>query len=161
MALKVYLAFPISTTGEATESDKVAQRIEDLGFDVYAAIRNKSINDKEASDPTPMDIYKADTDEIKDCDILVANLTGGKADGTVGEVLYASGLNEGGDNYSDKIIIGYTSNLRALNPQFHKGIPSASLNHLIVGGNEVHGKFVGNEDNMIEHLKEVKRILES
>lgn len=62
-------------------------------------------------------------------------------------------------NYKEMIV--YSSNERLNNPQFYKGktaakygIASAGANHLVFGGVDVHGKFVGNEDDMIDTLKE-------
>ena len=57
-------------------------------------------------------------------------------------------------NYKEMIV--YSSNERLNNPQFYKGIPSAGANHLVFGGVDVHGKFVGNEEDMIQTLKKKK-----
>ena len=64
-------------------------------------------------------------------------------------------------NYKEMIV--YSSNERLNNPQFYKGetaakygIASAGANHLVFGGVDVHGKFVGNEYDMINELKERK-----
>src|SRR5690606_1013130 len=91
--MKVYLAHPISTRGEFNDSKRVAKLIRELGFEVYAAAENASINDK-SNDPTPTDIYDADMSELLDSDIVVVNLTGGHADGTITEVGAVAGFNE-------------------------------------------------------------------
>jgi nucleoside 2-deoxyribosyltransferase len=150
---KVYYAAPISTTAEFNDSKRVAERIRSLGYEVYAAAENASINDK-SNDPTPTDIYDADMSELLSSDIVVANLTGGRADGTITEIGAVAGFNEGLALVSQEIlIIGYTSSARLQKPQFHKGIPSASANHLTLGAIEKWGEFVGTEDAMIKKLE--------
>lgn len=149
---KIYYAAPISTTGEFNDSKRVANEIRALGYEVYAAAENASINDK-SNDPSVEDIYNGDVDEILSSDIFVVNLTGGHADGTISEVGCVAGLNEAGKRLP---IVGYTSNTRAQQPQFHKGIPSASANHLVLGMIEKHGEFVGGEEDMLDKLTSVK-----
>ena len=157
---KIYLASPIATKGEFEDSKRVANRIRALGYEVYAAAENASINDK-SNDPTPADIYDADVSELLSSDIVVVNLTGGLADGTITEVGVVAGYNEAHKDSVDNFgrpaeipkIIAYTSNARLLQPQFYKGIPSASANHLTLGAVERWGEFVGGEDDMIAKLK--------
>ena len=162
---KIYLAHPISTRGEFEDSKRVAKRIRELGFEVYAAAENDSINDK-SNDPTPLDIYFGDVTELLSSDIVVVNLTGGLADGTITEVGVVTGYNESVNHFSkywdeslggDLIkVVAYTSNARLVQPQFYKGIPSASANHLTLGAIERWGEFVGGEDEMIAKLSELK-----
>lgn len=159
--MKVYLAHSISTHGEFTDSIRVANEIRALGYDVYAAAENASINDKQANDPTPIDIYEGDVYEIISADIFVVNLSGGLQDGTVSEVGVVAGMNEflDGRAYEGDItpIIAYTSNARLAHPQFHKGVPSASANHLVLGMIERWGNFVGGEAEMLAKLAELQR----
>src|SRR5690625_2379986 len=156
---KVYLAHSISTRGEFEDSKRVANEIRALGFDVYAAAENASINDK-SNEPTPLDIYEGDVSEILSADIFVVNLSGGLQDGTISEVGVVAGWNEGAYTDSFKMtsrmkpIIAYTSNARLLQPQFHEGMASASANHLVLGMIERWGEFVGDEKSMLTKLKE-------
>src|SRR5699024_4396060 len=69
---KVYLAHAISTRGEYDDSKRVANEIRSLGYEVYAAAENDSINDK-TNNPTPIDIYNGDVSEILSSDIIVVN----------------------------------------------------------------------------------------
>ena len=163
--MKVYLAHSISTTGEFVDSKRVANNIRDIGYEVYVASENDSINDK-SNEPTPLDIYDGDIDEIMDADIFVVNLTGGLQDGTISEIGFVAGWNEmvedsdkflGGLVYDTKPIIAYTSNARLLQPQFSDGIPSASANHLVKGMIDKHGEFVGDEEAMYRKLYEIKQ----
>src|SRR5699024_3385276 len=143
--MKVYLAHSISTTGEYNDSKRVANEIRSLGFEVYAAAENDSINDK-TNEPTPEDIYVGDINEILDADIFVVNLSGALQDGTISEIGFVAGMNESLLGLSKKTpIIAYTSNARLLQPQFSDGIPLASANHLVKGMIDCWGEFVGDE----------------
>lgn len=165
---KIYLCHPISTRGEFEDSKRVAERIRALGFEVYAAAENASINDK-SNEPTPIDIYDADMSELLSADIVVANVTGGHADGTIMEIGAVAGANEMERLQRELFamhdinllinptpIIGYTTNARMLQPQFYEGVPSASANHLVLGAIARWGEFVGSEDAMIEELERLK-----
>ena len=151
--MKVYLAHPISTTGEFNDSIRVANRIKELGYEIYAPALNDKINDK-SNNPAPSDIYNQDIDELLSADIVVINYTGGDADGTVFELGLLSGLVEAGDEGVPTALV-YSSNARALQPQHHNGIASGKLNHMVLGAIDEHFKWVGTEDNMIEELRKV------
>jgi hypothetical protein len=153
--MKVYVAHPISTTGEFTDSLRVADQIAGLGFDIYAAAANASINDK-TNEPTPVDIYEADVNELLTSNLVVLNLTGGQADGTITELGIVAGYNESIRRHSIAVptipVLGYTSNARLQRPQFWLGVPSASANHLSLGAIEMWGSFLGGETEMLEEL---------
>lgn len=152
---KIYLAHSISTKAEFKDSIRVANLIRGIGFSVYAAAENKTINDK-SNDPTPDDIYDGDIPEIKGADIVVVNITGGLQDGTMTEVGFVTGYNEAQeDNENDRRIqlIGFTTSTRLLQPQHHKGMASASASALALGMIERHGIFVGDERNLYEYLR--------
>ena len=162
--MKVYLAHSISTTGEFVDSKRVANNIRDIGYEVYVASENDSINDK-SNEPTPLDIYDGDINEIIDADIFVVNLSGGLQEGTISEIGFVAGFNEMlevSDMYIEGLahntipIIAYTSNARLLQPQFSDGIASASANHLVKGMIDTHGEFVGDEEAMYRKLYELK-----
>lgn len=148
---KVYLAHPISTTGEFNDSKRVAQRIRELGYEVYAPAENDKINDK-SNNPTPRDIFEGDIHRLEESDIMVVNLTGSLQDGTISEVGFVAGHNRAGGKPIK--IVGYSSSARLNKPQHYKGIPSAGANHLVLGMIEANGVFVdnGSEDAMIKEL---------
>lgn len=160
---KIYLAHPISTKADFNDSIRIAKEIRALGFEVYAAAENSSINDKK-NNPTPRDIYDGDISKIVDADLFVVNLTGGHQDGTISEIGLVSGYNHanGGfvSDYEDYRIpiIAYTSNARLHQPQFSDGIPSAGANHLVKGMIDRWGIFVKTEDDMYEALKSIKDV---
>jgi len=159
---RVYLASGISDKARKEYQKEVAQKIRDLGYDVYAAAENDAINDK-SNDPTPLDIYKGDIEKIKECDIFVVCITGGNEDGTLSEIGMVAGWNE--YEYLQKIklnkhyepykpikIVAYTTNERMMTPQFWNGIASGGMNHLVAGMIDKWGVFVGTEDKMIDIL---------
>lgn len=148
---KVYLAHPISTTGEFNDSKRVAQRIRELGYEVYAPAENDKINDK-SNNPTPRDIFEGDIYRLEESDIMVVNLTGSLQDGTISEVGFVAGHNRAGGKPIK--IVGYSSSARLNKPQHYKGIPSAGANHLVLGMIEANGVFVdnGSEEAMIKEL---------
>ena len=156
--MKIYLAHSISTKGEFEDSKRVAKKIRDLGYDVYVASENNSINDK-SNDPTPLDIYNGDISEIVDCDIFVVNINGNLQDGTISEIGFVAGYNQARTAFENDIpIFAYTSNARLLQPQFYKGIPSAGANHLVLGMIDRWGEFVGTEDKMLEKLANIAKL---
>lgn len=172
---KVYLAHPISTTGEFNDSIRVAERIKDIyrtkeitteeddvmgtvnepKYDVYAPALNKAINDK-SNNPTPQMIYEQDVERLLDSDIVVVNYTGGDADGTVLELGMLSGMYETGATdiaYLPEVYV-YSSNKRALQPQLHNGVASGKLNHMVLGAIEKHFTWCANEDEVIQKLRD-------
>lgn len=150
--MKVYLAHAISTSAEFEDSKRVAERIRKLGYEVYVASENNAINDK-SNNPTPIDIYDGDMNQLLNSDILVVNLNGGHQDGTISEIGAVAGWNESVIDWRNRIeIVGYTSNKRLLQPQFHKGVPSAHANHLVLGMVEKWGNFEGSEEDMLKRL---------
>src|SRR5699024_7914531 len=135
----------------------VANELRALGYDVYVASENDSINDK-SNEPTPRDIYDGDISEILDADIFVVNVTGGLQDGTISEIGFVAGHNESTTRNLERLrIVAYTSNARLLQPQFSDGIPSASANHLVKGMIDRWGEFVGDEQAMYRKLYEIKQ----
>lgn len=95
----LYLAHPISTTGEFNDSIRLTKRIEEIErvvytdgrirleqmYEVYAPALNKEINDK-SNNPTPQMIYEQDMKRLDNADIVVVNYTGACALGTLLEL---------------------------------------------------------------------------
>lgn len=153
---KVYLAGGISDTDRKAAQKVIAGKIREIGYEVYCAAENDSINDK-SNDPTPVDIYNGDIDRVKESDIFVVRISGGNEDGTLSEIGMVAGWNEGlrhcGQN--DKItIVAYTTNERLMQPQFWNGIASGGFNHLVAGMIDKWGVFVGGEENMLKYMRD-------
>src|SRR5690625_4497131 len=159
---KVYLAHSISTAGEYNDSKRVANEIRALGYEVYAAAENDSINDK-SNEPTPIDIYNGDVSEIMSSDIFVVNLSGGHQDGTISEIGVVAGVNEMRSmwakeydvQYTEIPRLAYTGHARLRQPHCYEGIPSAAANDLVLGMIECWGGFCGDEEGMLSRLKKI------
>lgn len=99
---KLYLGYPISTTGEFNDSIRLTKRIEEETkrvaevyadgrmrfeqvYEVYAPALNKKINDK-SNNPTPQMIYEQDMKQLDNADVVVVNYTGACALGTLLEL---------------------------------------------------------------------------
>ena len=156
--VKLYYATSIATQGETLDSIRVANNLRQLGYEVYVASENKSINDK-SNNPTPEDIFNGDIYEILSSDIFVVNLTGGTQDGTISEIGFVAGWNEAGIQDNEAVrkttripIVAFTTNTRIMQPQHHHGVPSASANHLVLGMIDKFGDFVGGEKELYEFL---------
>ena len=163
---KVYLAGGISDTARKNYQKELAKKIRDLGYEVYAAAENNSINDK-SNNPTPLDIYNGDIERVKECDVFVVTISGAGEDGTISEIGMVAGWNEhyhisssslARDIYGDETIkiIAFTTNERLYNPDFSQNIPSAGFNHLVLGMIQKWGEFVGNEQDMLDKLKDLR-----
>ena len=162
---KVYFASGISDKVRKRYQKEVAEKIRKLGYKVYAASENDSINDK-SNDPTPLDIYNGDIDRIKECDIFVVCISGAGEDGTLSEIGMVSGWNEREfhvkikenkhyEPYKPIQIVAYTTNERLMQPQFWNGIASGGMNHLVAGMIDKWGEFVGTEEDMLKRMKEL------
>ena len=159
---KVYLAGGISDKARKSYQAELAEKLEEMGYEVYAAARNTEINDK-SNDPTPVDIYNGDIERVKESDIFIATISGGNEDGTISEIGMVAGWNEGlmaCSNYSPIKIVAFTTNERLMEPQFWKGdkegikgLASAGFNHLVAGMIDKWGTFVGNEDDMLAYME--------
>lgn len=169
--MKVYLAGGISDVDRKRGQRETAQKIREMGFEVYSASENDSINDKSKGPVTPEQIYQGDIDRVKECDIFVVRISGGNEDGTLSEIGMVAGWNE--YEYLQKIklnkhyepykpikIVAYTTNERLLHPDFSDGLASAGFNHLVKGmidkwGVKLgpSGRTVGTESEMLEYMK--------
>ena len=98
----LYVAHPVSTTGEFNDSIRLAKRIKEETkqvaeiyadgrtryeqvYEVYAPALNKEINDK-SNNPTPQMIYEQDMEQLDNADVVVVNYTGACALGTLLEL---------------------------------------------------------------------------
>lgn len=121
----------------------------------YVPHRNGEINDKKNNDATITDkaIYRADTEELKKADIIVACLDGESIDdGVCTEIGFVAGymeaLNMYGIPHRPKIIIGLYTDMR----QFGTGDNHHYINLYTKGAVNVWGKIVNNVDDLIEEI---------
>lgn len=156
---RIYLAGGISDKARKNYQKELAEKLESLGYEVYAAARNDSINDK-SNNPTPLDIYEADVSKVLSSDIFVMTISGGNEEGTISELGLVSGWNEALSVYESSgteiEVLAFTTNERIAQPQFYEGIASAGYNHLVLGMIDKWGDFVGNEIDLLDKLEEMK-----
>ena len=144
----VYIGAPISNTGFVMYVNRVAGLLRDIGYEVYSAIEDESINDK-TNDPSPEQIFNNDLKGILQADIFLFLETGGIQIGTHVELGIVLGRISMGDDIK---LIGFTNNQRLENPQIKDGYPSASMNHLALGGVLEHGKMFNNEEGFVKQM---------
>lgn len=176
MTKEIYIAGSISRPCEQMWHSDISKKLIDMGYSTYAPAENKTINDK-TNNPTPLDIYNGDVEKLLSCDILLVELHGGKQDGTIWECGWACGWNERNleieecisklqkilpeeffyhlekQKRKNKVIFFYTSNTRLLNNAMWEGIPSESLNHLVLGGFMKFGRYLGSPDEMLKFME--------
>ena len=144
----IYIGAPISNTGYVMYVNKVVETLRDIGYNVYSAIEDESINDK-TNDPSPKQIYVNDLHGILKSDIFVFLETGGIQVGTHVELGIVLGMKTMGAQIR---LIGFSNNQRLENPQVKEGFPSASMNHLALGGVIAHGDMYNNEEGFVEKM---------
>lgn len=155
---KVYLASGISDKARKTYQAGVVDKLIELGYEVYGASKNDSINDK-SNDPTPADIYIGDIPRVLESDYVVVAISGAGEDGTISEIGAVTGWNECTEDKPIKIV-AYLTNERLLQPQFYIGktgakigVPSAGYNHLVLAMIDKWGVLLESEDVMLEYMK--------
>lgn len=144
----IYIGAPISNTGYVMYVNKVVETLRDIGYNVYSAIEDESINDK-TNDPSPKQIYVNDLHGILKSDIFVFLETGGIQVGTHVELGIVLGMKSMGAQIK---LVGFSNNQRLENPQVKEGFPSASMNHLALGGVIAHGDMFNNEEGFVEKM---------
>ena len=110
--IKVYIASSFFNVGGYYMTENLASILEDMlgdSADIYVPHRNDSINDKsEQTEVTAEDIFKVDTDRLKETDVLIACLDH-EDPGVCAELGYFSRLCE---ENKDKYIIGFNTDVR-------------------------------------------------
>lgn len=144
----VYIGSPISDLGQIAFVNMVARDLRFLGYKVYSAIEDDSINNKE-NNPSPIDIYCNDIKGIEQADIFVYVDSGGLQVGTNVELGYVLGRIASG---SDIEVVAFTHNKRLQNPQIEHGYPSASTNHLALGGIMWTGDYLESYEAFFSHM---------
>lgn len=142
--MKVYLAGPLFNEAEIKQRQYEGQQLQKMFpfLDIFNPI-DQPFNTNKQTLPTPIDIYEADTQQVIDCDIFIADLTNSDA-GVMMELGIAIMSNT-------PIIIGVNSDIRLISANQYD-IPSYSMNHYILGGLLKHGHLVTNFDDAVKKL---------
>ena len=164
--MKIYLANGLFSESDRNYNDYLVDKIEELGYEIYAPQRNLAINDKKKSAPS-IPIYDGDTDRLKECDILIAILDGQDL-GVASEIGWVAGYNEGVLLESQrKIILGLYTDNRDLSKTYseskvkdgiNEGIGESQfpyVNLYTVGAIKKFGKLFGSSEELLDVLKKL------
>ena len=182
---RVYLAHPISTTGEFNDSIRVAKRIEQLGEYVYLGdVESLEFNgavcefggEANAFVGAPkFEVYApALNKEINDKSnnptpaMIYEQDVDNLLSSDIVVVNYTGGDSDGTilelgmlvgmyeSKYADlPTVLVYSSNKRALQPQLHHGVASGKLNHMVLGAIDRYFKWCGDEEGLILELQKM------
>lgn len=143
--MKGYLASHFFNDAMFRWTEDLAQYIEkNTNLDLYVPQRNSDINDKKNNDATITDIKisQADTERLKEANILIANLDGLTIDDGVSAEIMAHGIMAEfeKDNNIDfpRLIIGIITDMRYIGTGENK----LYRNLMIIGKVKEHGHLV-------------------
>lgn len=145
--MKVYLAGSLFNEAEVAQRKLEGKKMRELfpGFDIFNPI-DQPFNEDKSSLPTSLEIYQADADAVRECDVFIADLTNEDAG-----VMVELGIAIETDT---KIIIGINSDIR-LKDANRYDVPTYGMNHFVLGAILKHGYFVHSFDEAMEKLKEL------
>lgn len=143
--MKGYLASHFFNDAMFRWTEDLAQYIEkNTDLDLYVPQRNADINDKKNNDATITDIKisQADTERLKEANILIANLDGLTIDDGVSAEIMAHGImaefeKDNNINFS-RLIIGIITDMRYIGTGENK----LYRNLMIIGKVKEHGHLV-------------------
>lgn len=145
--MKVYLAGSLFNEAEVAQRKLEGNKMRELfpDFDIFNPI-DQPFNEDKSSLPTSLEIYQADADAVRECDVFIADLTNEDA-GVMVELGIAI-------ETGTKIIIGINSDIR-LKDANRYDVPTYGMNHFVLGAILKHGYFVHSFDEAMEKLKEL------
>ena len=151
--IKIYSAGSLFSEGE------VHQRIREHGIAsealpnavIFTPILAPYNEDKVDNLPTPVEIYEGDYIEISESDYVIFDLGNQLDPGLNLEMGIVAGINESRMT-RDITAIGVLSDIR-LDAANRYDIPSFSMNHMVLGAFEKHGKIVSSFAEAIELIK--------
>lgn len=143
--MKGYLASHFFNDAMFRWTEDLAQYIEkNTDLDLYVPQRNADINDKKNNDATITDIKisQADTERLKEANILIANLDGLTIDDGVSAEIMAHGIMAEFENDNNidfpRLIIGIITDMRYIGTGENK----LYRNLMIIGKVKEHGHLV-------------------
>lgn len=146
--MKLYLAGALFNESEVNQRLKEGKLLREK-FNSELAIFNpieQPFNENKHSLPTPQDIFKGDTEAVKNCDIFLADITN-EDSGVMVELGIALALN--------KKIIAVNSDIRLASANKYN-IPSYAINHYVLGGILSSGVLVF---SFAEALNEIEKFI--
>lgn len=145
--MKLYLAGALFNEAEVHQRLKEGKLLrEKFGdkLDIFNPIEQPFNEDKQTL-PTPQDIFNGDTEAVKNCDILLADITNDDS-GVMVELGIAIALN--------KKIIAVNSDIRLASANKYK-IPSYAMNHYVLGGILEHGELVFSFEEALFKIEQI------
>lgn len=143
--MKLYLAGALFNEAEIAQRIKEGKILkEHFGekLKVFNPIE-QPFNENKQTLPTPQDIFNADTDAVRNCDIFLADITN-EDSGVMVELGLAITLN--------KKIIAVNSDIRLKSANKYD-IPSYAMNHYVLGGILEHGTIVFSFEEAVKELE--------
>lgn len=156
--MKAYIASHFFNDAFFTWTENLAKQIEEnCDIELYVPQRNDSINDKKNNDEniTAEAISKADTKELRESNILIANLDGLTIDDGVAAEIMAHGvikqLEEENNIKFPRMIIGILTDMR------YQGTGDNHIyrNQMIIGKVKECGKLIIGYPNDKTYIREV------
>lgn len=145
--MKLYVAGSIFNEAEVSQRKKEGRILrEKFGnkMEIFNPI-DMPFNENKQSLPTPEEIFDADTNAVKECDIFLADLTNEDA-GVMTELGIAIST-------KTKLIIGINSDIRIKSANKYD-IPTYGMNHYVLGGILKYGVLVYSFEEAVEIIKD-------
>ena len=141
---KIYLAGTLFNEAEVAQRKLEGKLLRENfnEIDLFNPI-DQPFNENKQSLPTPEEIYTADANAVKNCDIAIFDLTN-EDSGVMVELGLAIAYG--------KKIIGINSDIRIKSANKYE-IPTYGMNHFVLGGVLKYGKLVYSFNEVIEELK--------
>lgn len=141
---KIYLAGALFNEAEVAQRKLEGKLLRENfnEIDLFNPI-DQPFNENKQSLPTPEEIYTADANAVKNCDIAIFDLTN-EDSGVMVELGLAIAYG--------KKIIGINSDIRIKSANKYE-IPTYGMNHFVLGGVLKYGKLVYSFNEVIEELK--------
>jgi len=156
--MRVYMGGPMFTAAEVAHNLRVAQRLRELGFDVYCPNESEPTNDKTRTDITAKRVYEWDIVELEASNVLLCQVS--EDSGTSWEAGYFDCLSRHVDPARYYGIVGVASDIRLRtvpNPAM-QGVENQAghVNALVVGGLQLSLGVYLDEDLALDRLVEVR-----
>jgi hypothetical protein len=149
--LRLYLAGPLFSEAERSWLDGLAARLRSEGFECFVPHENFP----ELTDVTVEQVYRIDTEGLRNANALVAWLDGPSVDdGTACEIgMFAELVRGDGDRFRG--IVGIATDLR-LERRRAEGVVGGGMNLFVAGAVASCGKVVHAVDDLVAALGELR-----
>jgi len=145
---KLYLIHPVTNTVEFTDTLRLTEELEDMGFGVYSPINILDVKDDVPL--TPSKAYMKDISEMLDSDIVIIKYDGSVANGVELEIGILLGLYEA--RYQAPEVYIYTACRKEI--QYRSADTSAigKFNRMALGGIERYFNICDDEATMMDMI---------